>query len=185
MSSEGKISLDNCDFSTKGKRLNSPTSLEACRLIGVDPNELYSISFEEFILLHPECKNIDKSLQEERYEHFEENRKANVDAAKGKRSELLEGEKSNKSKTQNNNSTTNENVTSTAIKQEQERLEKMRKRQANNLKLMIDYEFELEENRKKNEEKIRKQQEKEEQIKAEKMKRSMEMSKKEQEKEKE
>ena len=98
-SREGKISLENADFSSKGRRLNSPTSIEACRLIGVDQEELFSLTLDEYILAHPEAKNLDKSLQEERYNHYEENRKANIEAAKSKRSELLDPEKNNKSKT--------------------------------------------------------------------------------------
>ena len=81
-SREGKTSLENADFSSKGRRLNSPTSIEACRLIGVDQEELFSLTLDEYILAHPEAKNLDKSLQEERYNHYEENRKANIEAAK-------------------------------------------------------------------------------------------------------
>ena len=52
MSSE-KINLTNCDFSSKGKRINSPRSIEALNLIGVKPEELHKITLETYIRRHP------------------------------------------------------------------------------------------------------------------------------------
>ena len=94
-STEVTTNLDTVDFSGKKKRISSPTSLEACRLIGVDPEELFALTQEEYILYHPECKTLEKSLKEERYKHFEEVRQANIEAARQKPTELKNAEKEN------------------------------------------------------------------------------------------
>ena len=78
--------------------MTSPRSIEACRLIGVAPMELYPLTFDEYVLQHYEIRNLQKNLQEERYRHFDKIRTDNIALAKQKRSELVEQEKNNKSK---------------------------------------------------------------------------------------
>ena len=134
MTSEEKISLENTDFSSKAKRVTSPHSIEACRLIGITLIELYPLTFDEYILQHKEVRNLQKNLQEERYNHFDKIRKEKIEMAKEKRKELIENEKNNKSKSQNNKST----VSASAVKDEKEKLEKIKKRQNITLKIILD-----------------------------------------------
>ena len=98
MTSEEKITLESSEFANQGQRLTSPRSIEACRLIGVAPMELYPLTFDEYVLQHYEIRNLQKNLQEERYRHFDKIRTDNISIAKQKRIELIEQEKNNKSK---------------------------------------------------------------------------------------
>ena len=50
-----KISLNNCDFDKKKGRLNSPYSLMACELIGINQDDLFLISKDEYIRNNLEC----------------------------------------------------------------------------------------------------------------------------------
>lgn len=114
-----KISLENCDFNKKRTRLNSPISLVACELIGIDPEDLIYLTKDEYIRRNQECQNLDKELQEERYNHFNSRRIKLIEDAKKKREELLEENKSFKNSTNynsNNNRNNNFNDFSTLSK---------------------------------------------------------------------
>ena len=185
MSEEKKISLENCDFSKKKTRLNSPHSLMACHLIGVTEEDLIYLTLEEYIKKNIECQYLEKELQEERYNHFEKNRKELIELVKNQREHLIKEEENkndgiNFNTTNNYNSTTIGNThtrtikknssygtldtygeSSTAIKLERERLRKLKEKQELNVKLQIDYECMREENRRRNMEKMKKKEEKE------------------------
>ena len=98
-----KITLDSPEFLEKKQRLSSPRSIEACRLIGITPNELYPITLDEYINKHPDIKYMKQNLQEQRFNNFDKIRKENLEAAQSKRKEIIEneGNKSNQSKSQN------------------------------------------------------------------------------------
>ncbi len=99
MSDDGKVSLENCDFTKKKNRLTSPHSLMACELIGVTEEDLTKITLEEYIRKFPESQYLQKELQEERYNHYEESRQKLIDEAKQKREELMKEEEDPKNKT--------------------------------------------------------------------------------------
>ena len=44
-------------------------------ILGIEEERLYYVSFDDFLQTHPELKNIERDLQERRYNHFEEKRK--------------------------------------------------------------------------------------------------------------
>ena len=69
------ISIDNIDFQNQKQTLNSPRTLEACNQLGVEPEELYYHTLQEYINIHPEVLSLDKELQQYRYEHMEQYRK--------------------------------------------------------------------------------------------------------------
>ena len=195
MSEEKKISLNNCDFKNKKTRLTSPHSLIACRLIGVNDDDLYFQTLDEYIKNNVECQYLERDLQEERYNHFEKNRKELIELAKNQREFLIKEEESKKHNTISNTTTNinNYNISgtlgnthnktfkknssygnldtygesSTAIKLEREKLRRLKEKQELNVKLLIDYECFREENRRKNMEKMRIQEEKEERKKEE------------------
>jgi hypothetical protein len=91
-----KISLENCDFNKKKARITSPYSLMACELIGVDQDDLFLLSKEEYIRNNLECQNISKELQEERYNHYNLRRRKLIDNAKKKREKLIAESNNNK-----------------------------------------------------------------------------------------
>ena len=56
------------DFNNPKEILNSPRSLEACRQLGVIPNELYFQDFETYTKLNPEVKSLPKEIQKIRFD---------------------------------------------------------------------------------------------------------------------
>ena len=78
------VNLVKCDFTSKGKRMNS--SVEACNL---NPDELHKISLETYIKRHPECKNLPKELIQERYDNYEKVRKELIENALKIRNEIV------------------------------------------------------------------------------------------------
>ena len=89
-----KISLDNYNYKGKNQRLTSPLSIKACRLQGVTEGDLIFITFEEYMHSHPECINLPRAFQQERYDNFEQNRKDLIESLKEIRNGLkLEKEK--------------------------------------------------------------------------------------------
>ena len=204
--SEEKISLLNCNFNQKKIRINSPNSLIAIRLIGATFDDLRYLTFDEYIKKE-NIQYLDKDLQEERYNHYEQSRLSLINEAKKNREDLFkEKEKNYETSPQNtlnlsnandifkftnfNFNTKNNNInkkvantpTSTASILEREKLQKLIEKQENNIKLQIDYECMIEENRRKNMEKMRNKE-----IKEEKKRKKKEMEiaeKKEKEREK-
>ena len=85
-----KISLENFNYDSKGQRLTSPFSLKACRLQGVDEEDLYHISLEDYIGSNPESMNLPKEFQQERYDNYEENRSKLIESLKEMRKQLIE-----------------------------------------------------------------------------------------------
>ena len=104
-----KINLDNCDFTLKGKRLNSPRSLEAIKIIGADENDLIKLTLAQYLKKFPEARGIKKELQDERLEHYKEQRQKLLDEIKKVRNELVQNDNDNNNKsTAQNNNTTND-----------------------------------------------------------------------------
>ena len=109
---ENKISLENCDFNKKKTRVNSPFSLAAFELIGIDENDLIFQTKDEYIRNNQDCQNLKKHLQEERYNHFNSRRLQLIELAKKKREELIqENKEQNKKFTENDNMQNTENNT--------------------------------------------------------------------------
>ena len=101
-----RISLENCDFNKKKMRINSPYSLMACELIGIEQEDLFFLSRDEYLKKNQDCQNLNKELQEERYNHFNSRRRKLIEDAKKKREELLEAKNHIKNRT---NYSTNNN----------------------------------------------------------------------------
>ena len=86
-------SVDNVDFSSKSAIMNSPRSLEACKMLGVDPIEMYYIPFEEFKERNPDMKKLPSDLQQYRYDQFEKFRNETIAQVKEARQGIIDGEK--------------------------------------------------------------------------------------------
>ena len=198
--SEENVSLLNCNFSQKKIRITSPHSLLAIRLIGATLEDLRYLSLDEYIKKNISIQYLEKDLQQERYNHYEQNRLGLIKEAKKIREDLLKEdkyetapqnsilispknniEKLNYTSIKKNISENNLN-TSTAILLEREKLHKLLLKQETKVKLQIDYECMIEENRRKNIEKMKKKEIKEEKRRKEKEKEILEKKEKEREK---
>ena len=98
MSEEEKINLENATYKVNGKRINSPISQEAMKMLGLEEKDIYDLSFEQYLKRHFEAKTLDKELQKERYDHYKETREKLLKEAIQKRKELLNNEEKSQSK---------------------------------------------------------------------------------------
>ena len=131
---------------------NSPRSISAVELLGLDEKDLYYINFDEFIKLHPELIKYDDNYQLKIYNHKEERRKKNIENAIKKRKELIDNSLENKQM----DITLKNNPSSLSLKELNFSLideEKEKLRQMLILKNKINYELKLSEKEKKNKEK--------------------------------
>ncbi len=85
-----KITLENCDFSLKMERINSPHSLKALSLLGINEEELYKLSFDEFKNENLEIQDSPKELQKFHYEAYEKFRNKIIEKLKEKRKKIIE-----------------------------------------------------------------------------------------------
>ena len=88
--SKEKISLENFNYQIKTHRLTSPNSIQACKLQGVNEDDLIFLTLEEYIHSHPECMGLAKEFQQERYDNYEQNRKDLIESLKEIRNDLKE-----------------------------------------------------------------------------------------------
>ena len=127
---EGKINLENCDFSSKKIRLTSPISIKVCNQLGLDIDSLKKQSFEEYCVTDPESNLLSKEILQERYEHFEKKKEELINEAIELRNKLKEDEKNKKKNKKNNQSLNvsqrekNENIENEEKKEEKENEEK-------------------------------------------------------------
>jgi len=56
------LSLENINFEGEKKEIDSPRSLQACEELGILPEELFHVNFEDFVKSHPEMVNLSKSV---------------------------------------------------------------------------------------------------------------------------
>ena len=54
--------------------MNSPRSLEACRQLGILPEELYYQDFETYVKMNPEVIGLPKDIQKIRFENIDKYR---------------------------------------------------------------------------------------------------------------
>lgn len=81
--------LENLDYANQKERINSPRSLEALNLLGIEPQKLYYMTFKDYLEKHPELKALEKHLQEFRYQHQEDKRLSRIKMATEKREQLI------------------------------------------------------------------------------------------------
>ena len=159
---EPLITLESPAFYEKSEPLNSPRSLEALRILGISPEELYPLTFEEYLRQNPSTRNLTQALQEQRYVHFENFRKKNLLLAQSQRKTIIDSVQSKQNRS-NNISTSQD--TSTILKHQQEQIEKLKQQQFHKIKQKIDYEVKLAALRKQTEEKQKQLQHRDEQKK--------------------
>ena len=175
MSNDSKITLENFNYDKNGPRINSPNSLKACKLLGVEPKDLIKLSFDEYLKLHIDSKPVPKDIQQQRYDYYEQDRQELIKELKERRKELIELEKEENKQKENKDDKKNENDKNNnkdneesnvlrktkslyatrfieKIQDEQNRLkyEKMLEKIEQTIQRKVDKEFELEEKRREN-----------------------------------
>ena len=116
---------------------------------GITIDELYEISFKEYLDLNSHLKGEPTEIQQNTYSHYENKRKNKILIIKEKREAIIK-EEENKENQENSKSKDQEEL-ATIVRKEQEQLEKLIKKQEEDFKHMIDYQIEMEENRQKSE----------------------------------
>ena len=163
--------------------MNSPRSLEACRQLGILPEELYFQDFDTYIKLNPEVIGLPKDIQRIRFENIDKYRKETIKMVKDQR-DLIINNRKEKEKEQNNNNETSdkmninenniiENKTiynldeqlNNIMDKEKKNLEKLKRRQKNEIEAEIETKIKSEMIRQKAEEKEKRIQEMNEKIK--------------------
>ncbi len=119
----------------------SPTTIQAMRRKGIDPQELYFVSFRDFVNINPSLMSMNNNLQEVRYQHFESKRNDKISVVKEERRNLIDnpglaleskigsGSVLKTSQVQDSVISNRNKDESTALKLEQEKLEKIKKKQ--------------------------------------------------------
>ena len=87
--------------------MESPRSLEACRQLGILPDELYYQDFETYIRLNPEVIGLPKEIQRIRFENIDKYRKSTIEMIKEQRNRIIEVENSKNNDNNNNKSFSN------------------------------------------------------------------------------
>jgi hypothetical protein len=87
------LTIEEVDFTKIKKkekqRIKSPRSLNAIAALGLKPDDLYLVTFKEFIKQNPEFKKQSKELQKQRYELHEQQRQKNIERCISKRKEII------------------------------------------------------------------------------------------------
>ena len=80
------------DFTNKSQTINSPRSIEACNLAGVEPSELFQLSLEEYKKKFPEVIGLSEKLLKYRYDAEEKFRNETVEQVKQMRKKIIEAQ---------------------------------------------------------------------------------------------
>ena len=75
--------------------MNSPRSLEACRQLGILPEELYFQDMETYIKMNPEVIGLPKDIQKIRFDNIDNYRKETINMVKEQRMLIINKEKDN------------------------------------------------------------------------------------------
>ena len=143
-------------------KINSPRSLEACRINGIIPEELYYVDYKEYLSIHPEITNLPEDIKKYRFNLLEKLRQKSIQTIKEKRNELIEKEnkkdnveeEGKKEKTTQNfsksepdynkgNLTFSEKMNNMIIK-EKANIKKIKQKQKQNIEFMIEQQMKAE-----------------------------------------
>ena len=134
------ISIDNCDFESKTKRINSPRTLEALSVLGINENDLYKLSFEKFKNKYPEIKEIPKDLQKYRYDSYEQFINRTIEKVKEERKNIIDnqnGENENDENGENKKAKSNPQMEK-IMKEQKETIEKIKNKQKKDIQGIIE-----------------------------------------------
>ena len=86
--------------------MNSPRSLEACRQLGILPEELYFQDFDTYIKMNPEVIGLPKDIQKLRFENIDKYRRETIKMIIDQRDLIINKLKEKNEDTNNNNEST-------------------------------------------------------------------------------
>ena len=161
------IGIDNINIYQTKIRINSPTTLQAIKLLGYKISELEYLTFKDYVKHNPNLIGQPKQMQISYYEYIEKLRKERFNKIKVLRLQL-KSENSPKmdkrsqscynfNKRRNHPESGLDSFGHTAIENEKKILERMRTKNETEIINKIQFELKRELARKKNEEKIEKQ----------------------------
>ena len=122
------LSILDIDFESSKKQMDSPRSLEACRQLGILPEELYFQDFETYTRMNPEVIGLPKEIQKIRFDNIDKYRKDTIEMVKEQRNRIIE---SKNEKPENNNN--NENQEEKQIMNLDEQLDSMKNKEKKNI----------------------------------------------------
>jgi hypothetical protein len=141
-----KNSKDNLKNDTKNLRLTSPLSIQACKLNGVNPEDLKYLTFEQYLFSHPDSINLPKQFQQERYDNYELDRKELIRSVKKRREDLKKFKERQLNKRTMSEEYDSDKLsigtrTINAFKSIEDLKKKLKYDMENNIKVLIDKEF--------------------------------------------
>lgn len=112
-------------------KISTPRSLLALKQTGISQDELYFVSFLEFIQKNPEIRKLSPEIQESRYVFFETHRKEKIKEIKSQRSKILNDELAPKNNSSRMNksailSLDHNQIYSTSVNNDLKQLEQMK-----------------------------------------------------------
>ena len=129
--------------------INSPRSLEACNLLGVQPSELYQITLEQFKKKYPDAIGLSPEILQYRYDEEEKFRLKTIEEVKNERNKIIEAQnkKEDEAKTnrdirestvKGNNLEDTERIWGKIIENEKKAIEKIKKKQRQDIQTIIE-----------------------------------------------
>ena len=85
--------LENITFMDSKVRINTPYSKRAIQILGIDENDLYEISKEEYLQKQNILKDAPDELKDQRYELFNNRRLKAIEDARKLRKDIIKDEK--------------------------------------------------------------------------------------------
>ena len=101
------ISFDNFDDFKKNIRISSPTSLLACKFMGVNLNDLSYLSYDDYLQKNPDFQSLDHNITMQRYHHFIDRRQKLISSLKNIRNEIIKDKNDSSESFINDNMITN------------------------------------------------------------------------------
>jgi len=128
--------------------INSPRSLEACSLVGVEPSELYKLTLEQYKSKHPEVIGLTDKIIQYRYDAQEKFRNETIEQVKIMRKNIIEAKEKQKEKEEGKtNRDANETKTNMdevdkkwekILENEKKSIEKIKKKQRQDIETIIE-----------------------------------------------
>ena len=143
----------------KDIKINSPRTLEACRINGVLPEELYYVDYKEYLSSHPEITNLPEDIKKYRFNLLEKLRLKTIKMIKKERNELIKKEtiknetEEEVGKTQNFNTSEHDYVVgnltfsekmNNMITKERANIKKIKQKQKQNIEFLIEQQMKAE-----------------------------------------
>ena len=95
--------MENVTFMDQNIRVNTPYSKKAIQILGIEENDLYEISKEEYLQKQNALKDAPDELKDQRYELFNNKRLKIIEDAKKLRKKIIADEKERQKRFENDN----------------------------------------------------------------------------------